>query len=425
MLKERKIIDLNIFFMARTKGALNKPKNNGKVFSLKLEKQVDGAAITRDSAQGYIKWGANNNYPDLLLDLYNQSPTHHSCIKFEVQSIVGGGVDYDAMKIDQSQIVPNYQYSWDHLIRSMALDYSVFGSYSIQIILNKDRKTFSYWHIPMDKVRCSPYDDDGQITSYWICNDWSNTGLNEPVEIDAFDMRETNKIEYGKPYLYVFKPYDPTMTFYQSPFYSSGIKAIQSEVEFVNYDLKQSTNGFTPAGAITMPEVETDEEKRAIIRNITNMFTGSDSAGALMINFRNNIEDKGVEFTPFTHSTSNINLYADANQRTINRILCAHQIPSASLVGLPDVGNSGFASDSQKLETAYQLYERLTGNYHRQCVVQTFNQMLEMNGVETQLILKPLRFNDFGDENDKSEPTETTNVSQDISTDNIEEKVEQ
>ena len=413
--------------MSRPVGSKNKPKiqKSSGVFLTNLEKQVEGAAVTRDSAQGWVKFGIKNNYPQLMLDLYQNSPTHHAAINFGVQCIVGEGVDYEAMGLDGTQIFPNYQYSWDTLIRNIALDYMLYGSYGIQIIKNKDNKTFSFYHIPYEKLRCSPYDEDGVITSWWICNDWSAIGQNPPIQIEAIDMRDDSVIKQGRPYIYVFKNYDPTMTYYQSPSYAAGIKAIQSELEYCNYDLKNIVNSFTPAGVLTLPEVETQEEREAIIGNITRMFQGSDNANSLMINFRSNIEDKGVEYTPFQSNKGSFNFYADANQRVINRILAAHNIPSASLCGLPDVGNSGFASDSQKLETAYQLYQKLTGNYNRQNVVKTLNDMFKLNGFDVEIVLKPIRFNDFGAETDTSSSVESKDTTQDVSTDNIEEKVEE
>ena len=151
--------------MGRPKGSLNK-RDNGSLFLTKFEKQVCGSAITRPSSRGWINWGLRNDYPILLLDLYNQSPTHRACVNFAVQSIVGDGVDFDAMKLDGSATVPNYKDTWDDLIRDISLDYILYGSYAIEIIKNKDNKTFSYWHIPLDKVRWSEYDQDGQITSY-------------------------------------------------------------------------------------------------------------------------------------------------------------------------------------------------------------------------------------------------------------------
>lgn len=409
----------------RPVGSTTKKNNlsNG-VYTMNFEKQIEGSAITRKSALGYVSWGIKNNYPNLLLDLYNQSPTHRSACNFAVQSILGNGVDYDAMKVNGDEVVPNYAQTWDEIIKSLALDYIIYGSYALQIIMNKDGQSFSFWHMPIDKVRWSEYDEDGQITSYWICNDWTATAQNPPFAIDAFDMRDDFKIEKGKPYLYVYRTYSPTMVYYTQPHYAAGIKAIQAEIEYVNYDLKNIVNGFTPSGVLTLPEVETDEERQAIIANITRMFQGSENANSVMITFRNNIEDKGVEYVPFAKNQGSFNFYADANQRTINRILEAHQIPNAALVGMPDISNSGFASEADKLELSYQLYNKLTGNYNRMAVIRTLNQMLKMNGIETEIVMKPLSFMDFGDDADVKERTQSTEVEEkETNENNVEEQV--
>jgi hypothetical protein len=280
--------------------------------------------------------------------------------------------------------------------------------------------------MPIDKVRWSEYDEDGQIMSYWICQDWTATGQYAPFEIEAFDMKSEKGLERGKPYLYVYRTYSPTMTYYTQPHYAAAIKAIQAEIEYVNYDLKNIVNGFTPSGVLTLPEVETDEERQAIIANITRMFQGSENANSVMITFRSNIEDKGVEYTPFAKNQGSFNFYADANQRTINRILEAHQIPNAALIGMPDISNSGFASEADKLEVSYQLYNKLTGNYNRMAVIRTLNQMLKMNGVDTEIVMKPLNFLDFGNDANVEERTEGTEVPQNETNENNveEQKVE-
>lgn len=409
--------------MSRPVGSKNKPKiTSGGLFITNLEKQIQGTPITTNSQQGWVKWGLKNDYPNLLLNLYSESPTHRAAIDFTVQSIIGNGVDYDAMKLDSGDVVPNYYQTWDEILKNLALDYALYGSYAIQIIKNKDNTTYSFYHMPLEKVRWSPYDEDGQITSYWISNDWTAVGQNPPFEIPAFDMRDDQTIERGTPYLYVYRQYSPTQNYYTSPHYTAGIKAIQAEIEFVNYDLKHIVNGFSAAGILTLPQVETDEEKKAIINNIQRMFQGSENTNQMAITFRTNIEDKPVEYTSFADKSSNVNQYSDSNKRCINRILSAHQIPSPMLIGMPDANNSGFSSDADKIETAYQLYQKLTGNINRICVIKTINQLFAMNGIDTQIIMKPLKFNDFGDENDNAQSTSNTDVNDNISTNNIEEQ---
>ena len=367
--------------------------NTQRVAIINFDKQVEGVAVTKKSGYNWVKWGVNNTYPLQLLNLYANSPTHAACVNFEVQSLVGGGVDYDKMKVDGSQIQPNYYQTWDEILRSISLDYSLYGSYALEIIKNKDNKTFSYYHIPLEKVRWSEYDEDGQITSYWLCKDWTALGKYTPVEVRAFDMLEdADTIERGVPYLYVYRPYSPLNDYYTSPKYISAIKAIQSEIEYVNFDLKSTSNSFIPAGLLTLSNVETDEERQGIIDNIQKLFTGTDNANSLMISFVDNIEQSKPSFTPFSTSTGNINLFDSANQRNIIRILAGHQIPNASLVGIPDIGQTGFASEADKLETAYNLYNQLTGNHNRNAIVGSINLMLKMNGIDTEIILKPISY---------------------------------
>ena len=411
--------------MARPVGSKNKPKipsNRNGIYLTNLEKQIEGSAMARINAMGWVDWGRGNNYPNLLLDLYNQSPTHRACINFGVQSILGNGVDLDAMQVDGTQVVPNYAQSWDDLIKNIATDYMLYGSYAIQIIKNKDGKTFSFWHMPLDKVRWSEYDEDGQITQYWISNDWTATGKFPPFAIEAFDMRDESLVKQGRPYLYVYRQYSPAMTYYTQPHYQAGIKSIQSEIEYVNFDLKTTVNNFVPSGMLVLNEVETDEQRQAVINNVTKLFQGSDNANSLMIAFRSNIEEQKPEFIPFTSNSGNINLYASANERTVNRILAAHQIPNASLVGMPDIVGSGFASEADKLETAYQLYNKLTGNANRMAVIKTLNQMFRMQGVDVEVVMKPLNFNDFGNDANVPERTEVNDVDKEDTDNNTEEQ---
>ena len=194
--------------MARTKGSKNKPKidtiNNSSVIKIKMEKQVESAPKTQNSNRGWINWGYRNDYPLQLSNLYYNSPTHQSCVDFAVSAIVGDGVDYDKMKLnDQEELVPNYTESWEDFLEKISLDYVLYGAFAFQIIKNKDDKTFSFYHQPIGDVRCSPKDEDGVITSYWISSDWSNLAKYPPLELPAFGFQEDEELAQVKAYLFV------------------------------------------------------------------------------------------------------------------------------------------------------------------------------------------------------------------------------
>lgn len=395
----------------RPVGSKNIKKGNGGVFVTKFEKQIENTPITKKNGMfNAVKWGIHDDYPNMLLDLYAQSPTHHSACEFAISSIVGNGVDFDKMKLNGDEVVPNLNQTWDEVIKGLATDMILFGSYALEVIMNNDGKTFSFFHIPLDKVRWSEYDENGTIPSYWVCQDWSATGTYKPVEIEALNLKNDENLQKGVPYLYVYRTYSPTMTYYTQPAYAAGISAVQSEIEFVQHDLKSAVNNFVPSGMLVLNSTETDEERQAVINNIQKMFVGTSNSNSIMVTFRNNVEESKPEFIPFVANSGNVNIYSDANERTINRILCAHQIPSAALIGMPDLNNSGFSSEADKLEVSYQLYNKLIGNKNRMAVVRTLNQMFKLNGIETEIIMKPLDFNDFGNDANVQERTESSSI---------------
>ena len=416
--------------MPRPKGSKNKPKTpkyefsrtsgGGMVVKINMEKQVENTPVMRDSRRGWINYGTRNMYPLELSNLYYNSPTHKACIDFEVASIVGDGIDYEAMRMDESKLYPNYQETWNEFIQKIALDYCLFGSYAFQIIRNKDGKTYSFYHQPITDVRCSPRDEDGVITSYWISGDWSAQSKFPPVEIPAFGFQEDEEIKSGKPYLFVYNQYSPDIQYYQIPHYASAIKAIQTEIELVRYDLRSVLNNFTASGVLSMNRIDNDEERKMVLDNIEAMFTGSDGANSLMVTFKNSDEENPVTFTRFDKDVNNVNLFEGTNDRLVNRIVSAHRIPSKALIGL-NVDSAMLGGEGNLINVAYNLYLKTKGTNDRNAIINTINKMLALNGIDQKIILKPLSFDLTEMENHSTVPDATTNIGE--TTENDEEKI--
>lgn len=380
----------------RPKGSQNKPKimtkNNSSVISIKMEKQVEGMARTTNSNRGWINWGNKNDYPLQLSNLYYNSPIHQSCVDFAVSAIVGGGVDYEKMKLTgQEELRPNYMESWDSFIEKIALDNILYGAYAFQIIKNKDNKTYSFYHQPFSDVRCSPKDEDGVITSYWVSSDWTALSKYPPVELPAFGFQEDEEIAQGKTYLFVSTSYSPDLLYYQTPRYISALKAIQADIELQRYDLRSIMNNFSAAGILTMNRIDDEEEKKLVLENLEAMFQGSDNANSLLVTFKNNDEEKPIDFVKIDKDVTNVNLFDNNNERNIKRILSAHRIPSRTLIGLPSE-NAQLGGQGNETVVAYNIYNQLVGNNNRKKIVSTINQMLKINGIDVSVELKPLQF---------------------------------
>ena len=406
----------------RPVGSTNKNKSlNTFTISTNLEKQLEGAPVCRNSNRGWVNWGIKNDYPQKLSELYFNSIVHKSCVDFIVTAVVGDGIDYGAMNLNASEVMPNYQQTWDDFLRQLVLDYILYGTYSFQIIRNKDGKTFSYYHQPVSTVRCTPRDEEGNITSYYICSDWTATGKYTPIELPRFGFQDEETIQSGKPYLFVYDAYTPDLDYYTTPKYVGGIKAIMTELELIRYDLRAVKNNFSANGFLVLPRVESDNERTDLLNNIKNAFVGADNANSLVITFSNGDENDSniARFVKIDKDSDDVNLFAESNARNIDRIVTAHRIPSKALIGMPTEGAS-LGGDGNQLNVSWNLFNKTVATEHRNAVVNTINKMFLLNGIDTQLILKPLDFN-LTDEEDK---TSTLNrINPIINDNNIEEKV--
>ena len=377
----------------KPKVELTKRKDGSAVITIKMEKQIENMPICRNSSQGWVNWARKNDYPQRLSDLYYNSVTHKSCIDFAVTAILGDGVDYDAMEANDSELVPNYQYGWDELIERISLDYVLYGSFALQIIKNKDDETYSFFHQPMGDVRFSPRNDDGVCESYWVCSDWTQTGLYPPVELKSFSFQDEEEIKGGQAYLYVYEGYSPDIAMYPIPNYVSALKSIQTEIELQRFDLRSVTNNFSASGLLTLNRVDDEEDRNMLIQNIQAMFTGADNANSLIINFKNNDEEEPATFVKIDKDANDsVNLFADSNERIVSKIIAAHKIPSKALIGY-NVETSMLGGEGNLISVAYNLYNKTVANKLRRNIVQTVNRALAMNGVETKVVLKPLQFN--------------------------------
>ena len=400
----------------RKPGSPNKVKklgNNSVMLNVAMEKQIPNAPTCRLNPQGFINWGTMNDFPQMLTGLYYSSSTHKSCVDFLVTAICGEGIDTDSM-------MPNYGETWDSFINKLAMDLVLFGGYAFQVIMNKDGKTYSFFHEPFNNVRCGNPGEDGNISEMWVCKDWTETAKNRPFILPRFGFNEDEKIEKGKAYLFYYSRYSVDSEYYPLPHYYGAIKAIQTEAELLRYDLKSVLNNFSANGVIALDRIDDEKERKQVIDGIQKMFTGAENSNTVMITFKNNGEDNPVTFTPFDKDISNVNLFADNNSRTVDRILSAHRIANPTLIGLPNSG-TGFANEGALLEASFNLLNKTVINNMRKEITMTINKMFKINGVDDKVKITPLSFN-LSQLADKVEVVEEDKNVDTYNNDNIVEK---
>lgn len=400
----------------RKPGSKNTVKNltNGNVLiNVGLEKQIPNAPTCRENPQGWVNWGLDNLFPNQLTGLYYSSSTHKSCVDFLVTAICGDSIETD-------NLMPNYSESWDSFINKLALDLMIFGGYAFQVIMNKDGRTYSFFHEPFTNIRCAPENEDGQVDTLWVCKDWSEMGRNKPFTLPRFGFNEDEKIEKGKAYMFYYSRYTVDSEYYPLPHYYAALKSIQTEAELVRYDLKSVLNNFSANGILALDRIDDEKEKKEVINGIQKMFTGSENSNTIMITFKNNSEESPVTFTAIDKDISNVNLFADNNSRTQERILSAHRIANPTLIGLPNSG-TGFANEGALLEASFNLLNKTLINNFRKEITSTINKMMRINGIDKDIIINPLSFNLTGIV-DKVEEVEINKNVEEYNNNNLEEK---
>ena len=98
--------------------------------------------------QGYIQYGANNDYPDYLLNLYKESSKHGAIIKGKSNYIYGKGFNFpkDLMANTQGE-------TFNNIFKKAVKDDELFSGYYLQIIYNLEGKIKDVYHLDFKKVR--------------------------------------------------------------------------------------------------------------------------------------------------------------------------------------------------------------------------------------------------------------------------------
>lgn len=112
---------------------------------------------------------------------------------------------------------------------------------------------------------------------------------------------------------------------------------------------------------------------------------------ALWLHLERTMKRQPVNYTPFVASSENVNLYDTANDRITSRICEGFNIPSKMLIGIP-VGNQGFSDQGNVIQAAFNLYNTNTASNDRTIISSAINQALKINGIDTQIVFKPLNY---------------------------------
>jgi hypothetical protein len=334
-----------------------------------------------NKAKGYVTFGADNLYPDFLIELFNKSPKHNAIVSSKASYVAGIGTKVigqntvDIAKAEAKIQAINAYETLNQVKNKIAYDLELFNGYCLEIIWNKAKTAIAeIYHIPFKNIR------KGLEGEYVYCEDWTDRKA-EQVHYQPFNAttRESKS-------LYYCQFYRPGQGEYPLPDYVGALKYIEVDTEISNYYLNSIKNGFTAQTHIQLFKgIPTPEEARATARRFKENYQGTDNAGGLIIQYNDPQEKESVisNLQP-----SDFDKQFDLLNKTVQQeIFVAHKVNSPMLFGVRVEGQLGGRSE---MIEAYEMFQQSYIEPRQQKIDDTLTYLFEfISPVRLETINKP------------------------------------
>ena len=361
--------------------------------------------IVEKDDKEYIYFGADNLYPQYLIELFTGSGINSAIIK-GVSAMIAGDqqstcqgldvVDKDELEGDAKEQYLKFnkllKTGSRNTIKNLAFDLKLFGTCYINVIWNKAKTAIhEIKHIPAQYIRSGKADSYGKVNEYYYCYDWSNIRKYKPRIIKAFNPEDRTETSQ----LMQVKEYNPQSFYYGICDYIGGTDFIQLDMSIAELHLANIDNNFMPSCMVNFSNgIPTDMERQQVERKLNEKFSGSGNSGKLIITF-NDGKETTPEVVPL-NTGDNDDKYQFLSQEVSRKILTAHRVTSPLLFGVK--AESGFGSNADELRDSYSLFNSTCIKPFQSTLLESLDQIFRINGIDSlDIYFKTLKPADFLD----------------------------
>jgi hypothetical protein len=330
----------------------------------------------------WVYYGENNLLPQYFIELYDNCAIHKAVITSKVNQIMGDGiVSLNNPMATVNLINPNENVS--DVMRKCALDFMMFGGFSLQIVKTKDGKGIAeIYHLDFSRVRSGKLNEEDKVDTYYYSPHWKDTRKYPPEEYPAFNMDEKSPNQ-----IYYYKTYVPSMSYYPVPDWSAGQRSIEIDIETKNFHMNNLRSGMVPSLFINMNGgIPGEEEQRILTRALEEQYAGTDNAGQAIISF-NESKDTAPDIIQIPRN-DNDSYYQTMNDDITRSILSAHRVSSAELFGIATAGKLG---GSNEITEHSEYFRKMVIQPFQNCMLPVFNKLVSIKFEKpTTFEVKPL-----------------------------------
>ena len=313
---------------------------------------------------GYIPFGQDNMFPELLNQLYYTSPLHGAIVDFKTNSVVGGGYTLKSEGMTNEDKLKLYTFEkkikLGKVERAIAQQLTVHHRVYFKLCYNAKRELYKIYNVSPEKVRIAR---DKQ--TYFLCDDWS-------ARIDVTSIKKYHPTNSDLEQLYVYEIMTLGQEWYPLPQYSSALNFAFLSGELSYFAKSNIQNSVFPSFAMMFPKRPQSEEEKSMIKHTIDRLKGAANAGKAVAFFANSADQlPKIESLP---TNGNDKLFHEASSLNTEQICFAHTIDPI-LMGVRTTGSLGGGAD---IKQAYVIFEKNVVMPLRAQVEEIINELLEI-----------------------------------------------
>jgi hypothetical protein len=353
--------------------------------------------VTEVRGKHWIDYGTEewaNLYPQFLIDLYYNSSTQAAIINATAELIAGEGlVIEDEEERDLEAIVKlkkffnsvNSNESLDEVIKKIAFDFKLQGAFALNIVWTQDRTQIAeIYHIGVDKIRAEKPNKLGKVEAYYVSSDWSNTRMNKPYRVPAFntnDRTSANQILYTGLY-------SPNMNAYYTPDYVAANNWALVDQRVAEFHLNNISNGFAGSFMISFANgVPSQDERFQIEQSLADKFSGEKNAGKFILTFSDD-KTRTPEITAITPSDLD-KQYLALQELLVQNILTGHRVTSPILMGIKS--DTGLGNNADELNSAANYFINTVCKGYQSHIIKTLRKIFTVNNMDMPVMFEQLK----------------------------------
>lgn len=373
-----KYYDFSTPFLKIGKGDLTKP-------------YVD---VNYSGLNGFIRFGGDNLFPQIINQMYYTSPLNGSIIDFKVNATIGGGVEFTESDNNKEKL-NLYTFlkksKFNKIKKDLGRDLIMHNRIACIILFDDNGNPLSIKRVGPEKVRVN-----SEKTIGYISNDWfRQTGIEEmPI------------YEVGKKHkkcLYYYEIDTPGQDYYPIPLYSSCFNWCYLDGESSVLHKSNIQESIFPSLVIKRPKRFTSEEEKRNFQESLVRKKGASEAGHIWV-MSADTKDQLPEIQVI-QTTGNDKLFIQTDERMDANICRAHQIDPIIL----GIRVSGKLGSGMEMEHSYSTFEKNYVMPLREELEFIFNDILFIFNLKTTLTINEYRIvegeiekvDDDEDENDE------------------------